>query len=71
MRLKPIPEQTALVACAVADTQAAEKLLAAIVNSKTTPTTIELIAGPDWQADPALADLGGLSKSGLYLVVGR
>src|SRR5262245_20895180 len=70
LRLKPIPEQMALVACAVADAPAAEKLLAGLVNSKTTPTAIELLAGADWQADAALAGLGSPGTSGLYLVVG-
>ena len=70
LRLKPIPEQSALVACAVADSAVADKLVAGLVNSKTTPTAIELLAGPAWQNDPALAGLGALVKSSLYLVVG-
>ena len=70
LRLKPVPEQSALVACAVADSAVAEKLVAGLVNSKTTPTAIELLAGPAWQNDPALAGLGALVKSSLYLVVG-
>jgi FAD/FMN-containing dehydrogenase len=68
--LKPIPEQSALVACAVPDAAAAEKLLAGLIDSKTTPTAIELLGGPAWQGEAALAGLGSLSKSGLYLVVG-
>ena len=43
-----------------ADAAAAEKLLAALVTSKTTPTAIELLAGPAWQSDPALAGLDAL-----------
>src|SRR6266436_6361799 len=46
LRLKPIPEQSALLACPVPDAAAAEKLLAALITSHTTPTAIELLAGP-------------------------
>jgi len=70
LRLKPIPEQSALVAVAVADTAEAEKLLAALVSSHTTPTAIELVAGPEWHSDPALRSLGRASAAQLYLLVG-
>jgi glycolate oxidase FAD binding subunit len=68
LRLKPIPEHSALLACSVADSDAAERLLAAIVTSRTTPTAIELLAGPHWRADPALAPLDHSSEAQLYLV---
>ena len=70
LRLKPIPEQSALIACAVADAGAAEKLLAGLTTTRTTPTAIELLGGPAWNADPALSGLGKLGPDGLYLVVG-
>jgi glycolate oxidase FAD binding subunit len=70
LRLKPIPEQMAIMACAASDAPAAEKLLAALINSKTTPTAVELLGGPAWQADAALAGLGAAGPAGLYLVVG-
>jgi glycolate dehydrogenase FAD-binding subunit len=70
LRLRPIPEQSVLIACAVPDSIAAENLLAALVASQTTPTAIELLAGPAWQADPALQSLGHGSPRQLYLVVG-
>jgi len=69
LRLKPIPEQMALVACAVPTAPAAEKLLASLITSQTTPTAIELLGGPAWQADSTLTGLGPLGKTGLYLVV--
>jgi glycolate oxidase FAD binding subunit len=69
LRLKPIPEQAALVACALPGGDAAEKLLAALVTSRITPTAIELLAGPAWHADSALQAIGGLNKAALYLVV--
>ncbi len=65
LKVKPIPEQTRLVACRVkSDTQAAE-LLAGMASSPVTPAAIELVTGPIWQADPALerldaADFGHL-----------
>jgi glycolate oxidase FAD binding subunit len=70
LRLKPIPEQSALVAVAVNDTTKAEKLLAALVTSHTMPTAIELVAGPEWQGDPALRSLGGSGQNQLFLLVG-
>jgi glycolate oxidase FAD binding subunit len=70
LRLKPIPEQSALVACWLPDGTAAERLLAGLIASKTTPTAIELLAGPAWETDPALVGLGRRSAGGLYLVVG-
>jgi glycolate oxidase FAD binding subunit len=70
LRLKPIPEQSALVACSLPDVAVAEKLLAALVTSQVTPTAIELLAGPEWHGTPALSDLGQTSGAGLYLVVG-
>ena len=70
LRLRPIPEQSVLIACAAPDSRAAEKLLSALVTSQTTPTAIELLAGPVWHADPALQSLGQGSPGQLYLAVG-
>jgi glycolate dehydrogenase FAD-binding subunit len=70
LRLRPIPEQSALIACAVTNAAAAEKLLAALVASQTAPTAIELLAGPAWQADPALQSLATAEPDHVFLVVG-
>jgi glycolate oxidase FAD binding subunit len=70
LRLKPIPEHSALVACGLPDGVAAEKLLAALVTSQTRPTVIELLAGPIWDDDPTLQSLERPSAAPLYLVVG-
>jgi glycolate oxidase FAD binding subunit len=70
LRLKPIPEQSALVACLLPDAKAAENLLAALVTSKVTPTAIELLAGPEWQSMPVLSELNPSSPAALFLVVG-
>ena len=70
LKLKPIPEQRALVACALDDWQAAETLLDALVQSQTAPTAVELISGSAWSS------LAGLPTGGsppndpqLWLVV--
>jgi glycolate oxidase FAD binding subunit len=70
LRLKPIPEQSVLVAAALPNASMAEKVLAALVTSQTTPTAIELLAGPAWETDPALKALARPSPATLYLVVG-
>jgi glycolate oxidase FAD binding subunit len=70
LKLKPMVEQSRLMACAVADGDDAERMLAALSASKTTPVAIELLAGPDWRKNSALATLGNLPASGMYLVVG-
>jgi glycolate oxidase FAD binding subunit len=70
LRLKPIPAQSALVGCSVPDGATAERLLAALINSKTTPTAIEVLAGPEWRNDPALAGLASDSPNAIYVVAG-
>jgi glycolate oxidase FAD binding subunit len=69
LRLKPIPEHSALVACSVGSAAEAEQLLAALVTSKATPTAIELLAGPAWREETALAGLERSSPDPLFLVV--
>jgi len=70
LRLKPIPEQSALVACSLADSAAAERLLAALTSSLARPAAVELLAGPAWRNEPTLASLNGSAQSRLLLVVG-
>ena len=68
-KLKPIPEQFALLACAIASADQAEQILAALVNSATTPVAVELLAGPAWEREPALQSLAeSPSKSRCFLV---
>ena len=57
LRLRPIAEKSALVVCDVSDFDQAEQILAALVNSDTTPVAVELLTGPAWQGDPVLGDL--------------
>ena len=70
LRLKPMPEQSVLVACSAANANAAEKLLAALVHSQTAPVAVELLAGPVWDAEPALRILQRTSPEHLFLIVG-
>ena len=48
LKLKPIPEQRTLVACAVDRWQTAETLLNGLVQSQTTPAAVELLSGSAW-----------------------
>jgi glycolate oxidase FAD binding subunit len=58
LKVKPQPEASALCMCDLPDADTAERLLAALVDSRTTPTAVELIAGPAWQQHEALAPGG-------------
>ncbi len=58
LKIKPLPQRSALVVCGVSDLAMAEKLLAALVNTQTAPAAIELVAGPAWKKeDPALTEM--------------
>ncbi len=57
LKVKPIPDATALIACRLRDSQQAEQLLAALVGSRTAPAAIELLVGPAWREEPALAQV--------------
>lgn len=48
LKVRPIPERAALISCDLRDWDTAEKLLAALVHSRTTPVAAELVAGPMW-----------------------
>jgi glycolate oxidase FAD binding subunit len=70
-KLKPLPEQSALMACVVGDLDTAERLLAAIVTSPTTPVAVELLCGPAWDAEPTLQALAAEPlPQRYYLIVG-
>jgi glycolate oxidase FAD binding subunit len=55
LKLKPIPDSFAIAVCAPADLAQAEQLLAALINSDTTPCAVELLCGPAWTANKHLA----------------
>jgi glycolate oxidase FAD binding subunit len=70
LKLKPLPERIAAMVCAPKDEVAAESLLAALVRSRTTPVAIELLDGPQWAGDPALAPVKPAQGArGLFLAV--
>lgn len=52
LKVVPIPEAARLLECAAADIDQAERLLAALVTSRTTPTAIELLVGGVWGERP-------------------
>ncbi|MEX2175771.1 MAG: FAD-binding oxidoreductase [Pirellulaceae bacterium] len=70
LKLKPIPDQSALLACSLQSPEQAEQVLSVLVHSEATPVAIELLAGPAWDGDPALQALDRSSPAPLYLVVG-
>lgn len=51
LKVKPLAPATALVVCDVADWNTAERLLAGLVKSATTPAFVELLSGPAWLQD--------------------
>ena len=69
LKLKPLPEQSALMACIVSDLGHAERILAAMVSSQTTPVAIELLAGPAWDQEPTLQTLAAEALPQRYYIV--
>ncbi len=57
LMVRPVPETTALVACDVPELAAAERLLAALIHTKTLPVAVELLAGPDRGTGGVLAPI--------------
>ena len=67
-KLRPVVRDSRIVACGLRDWAHAERLLAALVESPTTPTAIEVVAGPEWHADETLGDLFGADLVAVLLV---
>jgi glycolate oxidase FAD binding subunit len=53
---RPMPETSAFATCDLADFDAAEKLLSALLHTQTLPVAVELLIGPVWPIN------GGLSQ---------
>jgi glycolate dehydrogenase FAD-binding subunit len=49
LKIKPVPESSAFLVCDVHDLRTADRLAAAIVNSGTTPSAVEVLTGPAWR----------------------
>jgi len=71
LKLKPLPAAGAFVHCQPANLEQAEQLLAAMIDSATTPNLIELLGGSAW-SDLAGNDAGNDAgnHAGIRLVVG-
>ncbi len=67
LKLRPLAEATALVACDIREIDEAEPLLAALVTSRTAPVAIELVSGPAWEHDPALGHIAGPIRARLIV----
>jgi glycolate oxidase FAD binding subunit len=48
LMVKPMPQTSALVACDVPGFDAAERLVAGLIHTKTLPAAVELLTGPAW-----------------------
>lgn len=71
LKLKPVVERLAFLVCSPRNSGEAEKILAALVHSRTTPVAAELLAGKVWAADPAFAGLPvAVGPIPLFLAVG-
>jgi glycolate oxidase FAD binding subunit len=68
LRIKPIPQESAFLIADISDLATADRLLAALVNSRTTPSAIELLVGPHWREHAVLGLLGAGAMA--RLVVG-
>jgi glycolate oxidase FAD binding subunit len=69
LKVRPIPERSAWLACSVNDAHQAEKMLAALQQSAVTPAAVELLSGPTWLNQPALSGLKLDSQSLALLVL--
>ncbi len=67
LMVRPRPETQAMVVAEVSDLDAAERLLAALVHTKTLPVSIDLLAGTQPRSNPVLS-VG--SDESVRLVVG-
>lgn len=54
LMVRPMPEASALMACAIDDFDAAERLLADVAGAGLLPAAVELLAGPEWREDSSL-----------------
>jgi glycolate dehydrogenase FAD-binding subunit len=57
LKIRPLPECSAFLVCDLHDFETAERLLAAIVDSATTPAAVELLFGPLWREHASLGVL--------------
>ena len=72
LMVKPLPDESAFLACDMPDFDTAERMLADLTRTETLPAAVELLAGPAWREDPALGSLGlgPLGDNAARLLVG-
>jgi glycolate oxidase FAD binding subunit len=68
LRVKPMPPCSRFVTCKMRDWPMAERILAALVTSQTTPAAIELLAGSAWRNDAVLGSFSDRERA--HLLVG-
>lgn len=68
LKVKPIPAASVLAVADIASADQAEMILTRLVDSRTTPAAIELLAGEEWNEVSSLG--GGDATSRYKLVVG-
>lgn len=68
LKVKPIPAASVMAVADVASADEAETILARLVDSRTTPAAIELLAGDEWNNEPSLG--ASDAKSPYKLIVG-
>jgi len=68
LKVKPIPAASMLAVAEIASADQAETILAKLVDSRTTPTAIELLTGDEWNDAASLGPAD--AKSPYKLVVG-
>jgi glycolate oxidase FAD binding subunit len=54
LKIRPLPEKSALIACDVPDLALLDRLLGALITSNATPSAIEFVAGPAWSSNGRL-----------------
>ena len=67
LMVRPLPETSALVVCELPNLDAAERLSAGLVHTKTLPVAVELLAGSAAQENPAMGPM--LTSSVARLIV--
>jgi glycolate oxidase FAD binding subunit len=54
LKIRPLPRRSALLVCDLPNMDTAERLLAAMVTSATTPAAVEVLCGPAWRENAHL-----------------
>jgi len=55
LKVRPIPQDAAFVVCPLDNWDQARRLMGNLTTTKTTPSAVEILHGPSWREDAALA----------------